>query len=115
MAPDSNTRVGGFWLRSSRAGILELGLTSTKPLENCSPLSMRTSQASYSAPWWPRASSSSSMMVTLTPLGVPSEYSCRGCWPTGNSASWVAPATGRLMLAKRPPLALFQVQISGGV
>jgi hypothetical protein len=33
-------------LRSTSAGILELGLTATKPLPNCSPSLMRTSQAS---------------------------------------------------------------------
>ena len=49
------------------------GLTATKPLPNCSPSLMRISQASYSAPAWPSASSSSSITVTLTPLGVPSE------------------------------------------
>src|ERR1700761_4807847 len=38
-----------------------------------------------------------------------------GCRPTGNSLSCVGPAIGRLMLAKRPPLALFQVQTLGGV
>ena len=103
MEPDSNTRTGGSTLRSTSAGILELGLTSTKPLENWSPSLMRISQASYSAPPWPSASSSSSMMVTFTPLGVASEYSCRGCCPTGSVLSWVGPATGRLMLAKVPP------------
>jgi hypothetical protein len=76
---------------------------------------MRTSQASYSAPLWPRASSSSSITVTLTPLGVPSEYNCSGCLPTGKGFSCVAPATGRLMLAKRPPLAAGGVQTLGGV
>ena len=34
------------------------------------------------------------MIVTLTPFGVPSEYSCSGWRPTGSSLSWVAPATG---------------------
>ncbi len=73
IAPDSNTRTGSEPLQSSKAGILELGLAPTKPLLNCSPSKMRISQASYSAPAWPSASSSSSMMVTFTPLGVPSE------------------------------------------
>ena len=94
---------------------MELGLTATKPLPNCSPSLMRIGQASYSAPAWPSASSSSSITVTFTPLGVASEYSCSGWRPTGNSRSWVAPATGRLMAAKRPPFALFQVQTRGGV
>ena len=35
--------------------------------------------------------------------------------PTGSAFSCVAPATGRLMLANWPPLALFQVQTWGGV
>jgi hypothetical protein len=35
--------------------------------------------------------------------------------PTGSSFSLVGPAIGRLMLANRPPLALFQVQTLGGV
>jgi hypothetical protein len=52
---------------------LELGFAATKPLPNWSPSPMRISQASYSAPRWPRASSSSSMIVTFTPFGVPSE------------------------------------------
>ena len=73
MAPDSNTRIGVGPLRSTRAGILELGLTATKPLPNWSPSLMRISQASYSAPAWPSASSSSSITVTFTPLGVASE------------------------------------------
>ena len=76
---------------------------------------MRISQASYSAPVCPKASNSSSITVTFTPLGVPSEYSCSGCLPRGRSFSCVAPEMGRLMLAKRPPLALFQVQTEGGV
>ena len=115
MAPDSNTRVGGSVLRSSRAGILELGLTSTKPLVNWSPSLILMSQASYSAPLWPKASSSSSITVTFTPLGVAMEYSCSGCWPTGRSLSCVGPAMGRLMLANLPPLAWSQVQTAGGV
>jgi len=76
---------------------------------------MRISQASYSAPAWPAASSSSSITVTFTPLGVASEYSCSGCRPTGSGLSCVAPATGRLMLAKRPPLLAGAVQTLGGV
>jgi hypothetical protein len=85
MAPDSNTRTGCGPLWSTSAGILELGLASTKPLPNCAPSLMRISQASYSAPVWPSASSSSSITVTFTPLGVPSEYSCSGCLPTGRA------------------------------
>jgi len=73
MAPDSNTRTGSGPLRSSSAGILAFGFTATKPLPNCSPSLMRTGQASYSAPAWPSASSSSSITVTFTPLGVASE------------------------------------------
>jgi hypothetical protein len=73
MAPDSNTRTGAASPRSSSAGILEFGFTDTKPLVNWSPSLMRISQASYSAPVWPSASSSSSMTVTFTPLGVASE------------------------------------------
>jgi len=34
---------------------------------------IRISQASYSAPLWPLAKSSSSITVTLTPFGVPCE------------------------------------------
>ncbi len=75
---------------------------------------MRTSQASYSAPAWPAASSSSSMIVTFWPFGVASEYSCSGCLPTGSSASWVGPATGRLMLANMPPLDAGGVQTFAG-
>ena len=46
---------------------------STKPLPNWSPLPILISQASYSAPLWPSASSSSSITVTFTPFGVASE------------------------------------------
>ena len=73
MAPDSKTRVGVGVLRSRRAGIFEFGFTATKPEPNCAPVLMGVIHASYSAPLWPAASSSSSMMVTFTPLGVPSE------------------------------------------
>jgi hypothetical protein len=45
----------------------------TKPLPNWSPSPILISQASYSAPLWPSASSSSSMIVTFWPFGVPSE------------------------------------------
>jgi hypothetical protein len=48
-------------------------LIATKPLLNWSPSPILMSQASYSAPRWPRANSSSSITVTFTPLGVPSE------------------------------------------
>jgi hypothetical protein len=50
----------------------------------------------------------------LLPVGRGQEYSCSGCLPTGSSFSWVAPAIGRLMLAKVPPLSVSQVQIFGG-
>jgi hypothetical protein len=66
-------RIGLAPLRSTIAGILEFGLISTKPLENWSPSPIRISQASYSAPSWPSARSSSSSTVTFTPLGVASE------------------------------------------
>lgn len=75
MEADSNTRVGGVVLRSSRAGIFEFGLTATKPEPNWSPSVILISQASYSAPAWPAASNSSSITVTFTPFGVASEYS----------------------------------------
>jgi hypothetical protein len=89
---DSNTRIGVGPLRSTSTGIFEFGLAATKPLPNCSPSLIRISQASYSAPPWPSASSSSSITVTLTPFGVPSEYSCSGCRPTGSALSCVEPA-----------------------
>ena len=73
IAAVSKTRIGFGPLRSTMAGILEFGLMPTKPLPNCSPSPMRISQASYSAPLWPLAKSSSSMTVTLTPFGVPCE------------------------------------------
>jgi hypothetical protein len=73
IAPDSNTRIGVVPLRSTSTGIFEFGLAATKPLPNCSPSLIRISHASYSAPAWPSASSSSSITVTLTPFGVPSE------------------------------------------
>ena len=115
MEPDSKTRVGGSVRWSMSAGILELGLAATKPLLNWSPSVMLMSHASYSAPLCPASSSSSSITVALTPLGVAREYSCRGCLPTGSALSWVGPATGRLMLANLPPLAGSQVQTAGGV
>ena len=37
------------------------------------------------------------------PLGVPIEYSCRGCFPTGSVSSYNGPAVGLLILAKVPP------------
>src|SRR5437763_14171841 len=55
------------------------------------------------------------MIVPLTPFGVPSEYSCNGCLPTGSSFSCVAPAIGRLMFSNLPPLGLVQLQTLGGV
>ena len=73
MAPDSKTRIGSGPLRSTSAGIFEFGLMATKPEPNWSPSPMRISQASYSAPVCPSARSSSSMIVTFTPFGVPSE------------------------------------------
>ena len=73
IAPDSKMRMGFGPLRSTIAGILELGLTSTNPEPNWSPSPILISHASYSAPWLPRASSSSSMMVTFWPFGVPIE------------------------------------------
>ena len=60
-------------LVSTIAGIFELGLTSTKPLVNCSLSMIFIRCASYSAPSNPAANSSSSMTVTLTPLGVARE------------------------------------------
>src|SRR5271154_6980421 len=115
MAPDSNTLMGFGPLWSSRAGILEFGFTATKPPPNWSPSPIRISQASYSAPLWPRARSSSSIIVTFTPFGVPSEYSCSGWRPTGSSFSCVDPAIGRLMFSNLPPLGLFQLHTLGGV
>ncbi len=73
MAPDSKTRCGVGPLRSRSAGIFEFGLMPTKPLPNWSPSLILMSQASYSAPECPAASSSSNMMPTFTPLGVASE------------------------------------------
>src|SRR5205085_901168 len=73
IAPLSNTRTGSAPLRSTRAGIFELGLMSTKPLENWSPSPMRSGQASYSASACPLACSSSNRMPTFCPLGVASE------------------------------------------
>ena len=73
MAADSNTLVGVGVLWSTSAGILELGLAPTKPLENWSPSMMFTSHASYSASLMPSASNSSSITVTFTPLGVARE------------------------------------------
>ena len=53
--------------------------------------------------------------MTFTPFGVASEYNGNGWRPTGSSFSCVDPAIGRLMFAKRPPLALIQVHTLGGV
>ena len=66
-------RIGFRPLRSTMAGILEFGLMATKPLPNWLPSLILISQASYSAPLWPSASSSSSMIVTFWPFGVASE------------------------------------------
>ena len=95
-------------LRSSRAGILELGLTLTNPLPNWSPSPILRSHASYSAPAWPRASSSSSITVTFTPFGVPSEDNCNKGdrrWVVAFHAS--GRETGRLILG--PGAAIFLV------
>jgi hypothetical protein len=54
------------------------------------------------------------MMVTFMPLGVPSEYNCSGCLPTGSGFSCVAPEIGRLMFANRPPLGVSHVHTFGG-
>src|SRR5258708_39041041 len=48
-------------LKSRSAGILELGLTATKPEPNWSPSVILISQAAYSAPLLLRASNSSSI------------------------------------------------------
>jgi hypothetical protein len=50
----------------------------------------------------------------LLAVGGAERIECIGCLPTGSSLSWVAPAIGRVMLAKRPPFSLFQVQTAGG-
>ena len=73
MAPDSKTRVEGSVLVSSNAGIFEFGLMSTKPLLNCAPSPILIRNASYSAPSWPKARSSSNKIVTFIPFGVPNE------------------------------------------
>ena len=72
----ARTAVGKFG--GSLAGIAatELGAIVIKEViarANLTPSLMRISQASYSAPAWPSASSSSSITVTFTPLGVASE------------------------------------------
>jgi len=54
------------------------------------------------------------MMFTFTPLGVASEYSCSGCWPSGSAFSSRAPAVGALMLANLPPDGASWVQTFGG-
>lgn len=76
---------------------------------------MSISQASYSASVTPAASNSSNIMVTLTPLGVASEYSWKGCLPTGSALSVMAPAMGRLVEANLPPDSLSHVHFAGGV
>ena len=62
---------GPLW--SVSTGIFEIEFAATKPLLNWPPSWMRVGHASCSAPLWPSASSSSSITVTLTPLGVASE------------------------------------------
>ncbi len=67
-------RVGSSGVeRSTSAGIFEFGFTATKPEPNCSPTLIGMIHASYSAPVWPLARSSSSITVTFTPFGVASE------------------------------------------
>ena len=73
MAPDSNTRTGSGPLRSTRAGIFELGLMATKPLENWSPSPMRIGQASYSACLWPALEQLLEHDGDLLPVGRASE------------------------------------------
>ena len=55
------------------------------------------------------------MIVTFTPFGVASEWSWKGLSPDGRSLSSRAPATGRLMPAKRPPDTVSGLQTLGGV
>ena len=76
---------------------------------------MLIKKASYSAPSWPKARSSSNITVTFMPFGVPNEYSCIGCLPTGNSFSCVAPEIGLFMFANLPPFLLSHFQTFGGV
>jgi len=45
--------------------------------------------------------------VIFWPLGVPCEYNCSGCLPTGSAWSKRAPDTGLLMLPKVPAGSLF--------
>ncbi|MNN59543.1 hypothetical protein D3C81_1746640 [compost metagenome] len=78
IAPDSNKGNGcpPGPFGSRMAGILLLALREMNSGLNWSSLSKLTLCGSYARPI------SSSMIDTLTPLGVGSEYSCRrsGCW-----------------------------------
>jgi hypothetical protein len=115
MAPDSNTRTGCGPLWSTSAGILELGLIATKPLPNCSPWLMRTSQASYSAPLWPSGQQLFQHHRDLHAVGRAQRIQLQRVLAHRQFLVVRAPATGRLMLANRPPLLSGAVQTLGGM
>src|SRR3990167_9001635 len=93
MAPDSNSASG--WppgpLGSMMAGILLLGLSERNSGDSWSWVSKLTRCGSYGRPV------SSSMIATLTPLGVGKEYSCSrsGCWA---GHLWVMGKVERLVM-----------------
>ena len=102
MAPDSNTRVGGLVERSTSAGIFEFGLIATKPEPNWSPSPILISQASYSAPLWPAASSSSNMTVTFTPFGVRQRIELERVFSHRQRLVMCGPAIGTVDVGEAP-------------
>lgn len=99
MAPDSNYahRLGAAASIPS-AGILELGVDL---LKNCAA-ELRTlldgDQPGVVLGAVAQNQQLFNITVTLTPLGVASEYTAAKCLPASNSCSCVAPTMGRLML-----------------
>jgi hypothetical protein len=99
--------------RSSKAGTVELGLTSTKPLPNWSPSPILIGQPSYSATQLPSASNSSSMIVTFTPFGSAQRVELERV-TADRERLLVRRASDRPVdVCKEPPLGLVQVQTLG--
>ena len=69
---DGNQFGSGFVAVNPNSKIPAL-MDHSEPEPNWSPPPILISQASYSAPLWPAARSSSNITVTFTPLGVASE------------------------------------------
>jgi hypothetical protein len=115
MAPDSNTRTGCGPLRSSSAGIFELGLTATKPLPNCSPSVDADQPGVVLGAGVAQRQQLFQHHRDLHAVGRGQRIQLQRVRPTGSSLSCVAPGDRAVDVGERPPLALFQTQTLGGV